>query len=475
MAEMDAQDAVPGANLTAAGSIAFEEKLFHALTRHARWTAGDQSLAREGPGREKSHAGHKGFAHPLPDRSTAATAWDWQAIGRAMGPTWSAESAMEATLGTGSGGLLPALTKRAGTTQTLASPEVLARLGIFVVKDFMTEEEEQAGLRALLGSDDSPPEVTWMPRETGGLHSYLGPSYIPNSGYKVDRKIPYTPIPDSLQVLQRRAEAVVCFAMDEQPHVKMPEAMEEAAARVRSALAAYGMTPATRAGHHGRFNQAFIQRYRRTDHVEDEVTRESLGMHFDARSENAEVVAGLSFGSEPGAIFFSRSGPRKGRPFPVSRARALQEAGEGVLLMLPRRSMYLFFGLARYYFKHGVPWCGPEDKSKPYDRCTVTFRSSVPEQFPARSEIRKQQRSRSPKRQRRLADFLVSPATAAANAPRDQVVVPLAPRACSWGAFQKPLQPAPVLGSHGMEAAPVIVDLALSSGSDVDDAEAAAV
>lgn len=137
-------------------------------------------------------------------------------------------------------------------------------------------------------------------------------------------------------------------------------------------------------------------------------------MHFDSRTENAEAVVGVSMGSEPGCIFFSRRGPRKAAAFPWEMARALESEGDGVFVQLPRRALYVFFGFARYHLKHGVPWCGPAGACgpEPYDRLTVTMRS-VPV-TPLRSNAgaaaeetsRAESLSREEKRQRTLAGSL---------------------------------------------------------------------
>lgn len=105
-------------------------------------------------------------------------------------------------------------------------------------------------------------------------------------------------------------------------------------------------------------------------------------MHFDQRSSHGEVIAGVNLGAEPGHIFFSRRGPRKGQAFPLRLAQQLQARREGLLLELPRRSVYLFFGFARYYLKHGVPFAGTEASQAAgqdhFDRVSLTWRA-VPE------------------------------------------------------------------------------------------------
>ncbi|CAE7201717.1 gsdA, partial [Symbiodinium pilosum] len=139
------------------------------------------------------------------------------------------------------------------------------------------------------------------------------------------------------------------------------------------------MSPATRGGNQSPLSQAFLQRYEShwQEGERSENTSQALGMHFDSRSANGEVVVGLNLGESGGHIFFSRSGPGKGQAFPLSVANNLEDRGEGILVKLPRRSLYLFYGFARFHLRHGVPWQNPAAQGS-YQRVTVTFRS-VPE------------------------------------------------------------------------------------------------
>lgn len=210
------------------------------------------------------------------------------------------------------------------------------------------------------------------------MFANFGPSYIPDSGYKVDQSVAFTELPEVLRPVRSRVEALVSLANPSCAGALEAAGVSEATAeRVCLSLRSYAMSSASRAGRQGPFSQAFVQRYQALDNpqddMEDENVSQALGMHFDSRGENGEVVAGVSLGAAPGAIFFSRRGPGKGRPFPLSVARELEGCGEGMLVMLPQRSLYLFYGFARFHLRHGVPWCGTPGTA--YDRFTVTFRS----------------------------------------------------------------------------------------------------
>lgn len=133
------------------------------------------------------------------------------------------------------------------------------------------------------------------------------------------------------------------------------------------------MTPAARSGNHERYNQLFVQRYEDmgAPRSEDLEVTQAIGMHFDQRSSYGEVIAGVNLGGEPGHIFFSRRGPRKGQPFPLSLANRLVKQKRGILLELPRRCLYLFFGFARYHLRHGVPFL---PRTGSFDRMSLTWR-----------------------------------------------------------------------------------------------------
>lgn len=334
--------------------------------------------------------------------------------------------------------------RRAGA-EALQDPSTLAQLGILVLRDFIGEAEEAHILRALRATGESA-VVPWTPRDGGGMHANFGPSYKPNSGFKVDRRACWTELPEVLSLVRTRAEALLGLPRVEPSDIgeiaKAAEISFKDAAAVRDALRTYAMSPATRAGRQGALSQAFVQRYRdlgsprkqyggdaevrlelpskreAQDAVRDASASQALGMHFDSRTENAEVVFGLSLGAEPGCIFFSRRGPKKSLPFPLRLARALQERGDGLLVDLPRRSLYLFYGFARYHLRHGVPWPGTLRRRRgaagaggpgngyagpAYDRLTVTFRS-VP--LPRRSSALGAGNEESKKQQRRSEEWM---------------------------------------------------------------------
>eukprot|EP00439_Symbiodinium_sp_Y106_P032420 s5808_g3.t2 len=76
-----------------------------------------------------------------------------------------------------------------------------------------------------------------------------------------------------------------------------PELLLEA----RRALAEFAMSPSTRAGRQGPLSQAFLQRYESSAQSDED----------------------------------------------------LEDRGEGILVQLPRRALYLFFGFARFHLRHG--------------------------------------------------------------------------------------------------------------------------
>ncbi|CAK9053085.1 Glucose-6-phosphate 1-dehydrogenase, partial [Durusdinium trenchii] len=317
-----------------------DESLFAALAKHPRHTAGSES-------------------HPMPDRCRIEDLFDWEAIAKEMGR--SEEELMNATFG-------PACGKRqarCGLLRARGSPEQLkeaamrAQLGIVVVPDFVKEEEEAAMLAEFLDPANAA-GLPWEKREGGGWHASFGPSFIPNAGYKVDRSKAFTELPRVLDTVRSRLHRLLRFEGDAE------------GSAVRSALQHFAMSPATRSGRQGQLSQAFLQRYELNDEEEICNRTQALGMHFDSRNANAEAVIGLNLGEDHGHIFFSRSGPHKGQPFPMALAKELEARGEGILVELPRRALYMFFGFARYHLRHGVPWSHP---TGPYRRVTVTLRS----------------------------------------------------------------------------------------------------
>ncbi|CAJ1378661.1 unnamed protein product [Effrenium voratum] len=345
------------------GAMCDESLLFAALAKYPRHTA-------PGP-----------TCHPLPDRTKVEELFDWPKVAEETG--MSTEEALAATFGPVVKGARRGLLRtRAATNATNgldgsaeAKAEALKRLGVLLVPDFVREDEEAQILRALLDQG----EVKWEDRQGGGgLHASFGPTFLRESGYKVDRNKAFTALPKVLDSVRLRAEALLAAKGAVNQEASTP-------------LGLYAMSAAAREGRQGPLSQAFVNRYESTGKESDR--NQALGMHFDSRNANEEVVVGLSLGEDLGHIFFSRSGPHKGQAFPLSLAKSLDAKGDGILVELPRRSLYLFYGFARYFLRHGVPWTGQE---RDYRRVTVTFRS-VPV-LPSKSSASKGQR--------KLADVL---------------------------------------------------------------------
>jgi len=345
-----------------------DEALFAALAKHPRHTLGVGS-------------------HPLPDRTRVEGLFDWDAVASELGGGRGSKDALDETFGAVKGkgqgrpGLLQTRVRRVGP-KGLRDPLARSRLGVLVIPNFVKEAEEADILV------HAKTEVHWEPRVGGGYHASFGPTFLPDSGYQVDRTKAFTALPGVLDSVKARAEKLLeSPALSESAFMKAccesdslvwescgpgPELLLEA----RRALAEFAMSPSTRAGRQGPLSQAFLQRYESSAQSDEaaQSKTQALGMHFDSRSANGEVVVGLSLGEDDGHIFFSRSGPAKGQPFPLSLAKDLEDRGEGILVQLPRRALYLFFGFARFHLRHGVPWHNPAAPGC-YQRVTVTFRS----------------------------------------------------------------------------------------------------
>ena len=314
-----------------------EEALFAALAKHPRHTLGVGS-------------------HPLPDRTRVEGLFDWDAVASELGagpagPAGRGSDALDATFGAVKGkgrpGLLQTRVLRLGL-EGLKDPLARSRLGVLVLPNFVQETEEAHILA------HTKTEVHWEPRVGGGYHASFGPTFLPESGYQVDRTKAFTALPGVLESVKARAEKLLeSPALNESAFMKAccepdslgwegcrPEVLLEA----RRALAEFAMSPSTRAGRQGPLSQAFLQRYESSESSE-ESKAQALGMHFDSRSANGEVVVGLSLGEDDGHIFFSRSGPAKGQPFPLSLAKNLEDRGEGILVQLPRRHGNCIFHL----------------------------------------------------------------------------------------------------------------------------------
>ena len=226
-----------------------EGALFAALAKHPRHTAGVGS-------------------HPLPDRCRVEELFDWAAVASELGQLAS-KDVVDATFGPvskkgGRPGLLQTRVLRNGRA-ALQDPAIRSRLGVLVIPDFVREDEEARILRDL--RCQSNPEVVWGRREGGGFHASFGPTFLPESGYKVDSSKPFTALPAALETVKLRAEKLLASPskneaafvneMSQESGVVPSESWQEA----RRALAEWSMSPATRGGNQSPLSQAFLQRY----------------------------------------------------------------------------------------------------------------------------------------------------------------------------------------------------------------------
>jgi len=231
----------------------------------------------------------------------------------------------------------------------------LPKVGILVQNEIVTEEEENAILAYLRRRD-----MVWQPREFHGLRANFGPTLTPQ--YTLHRSYRLTKIPQMLQSMRSKVLDFIRSSED---------------------LRRFAMTPYARRGQVEQsdghcFNQALLQRYQGGVHPEDP-SSQALPMHLDQRDLWAEVVAAVSLGS-PGHVFFSSSKP--GTLLTYTDMRRLVRRHEGILVQLPPRSMYAFFGLARYALCHGVAGLGDLPSGDTFDRITVTWRSVKPPRAP---------------------------------------------------------------------------------------------
>eukprot|EP00434_Breviolum_minutum_P006750 symbB.v1.2.005954.t1/scaffold351.1/size221948/5 len=346
-----------------------DEELLASLCKHPRCTAGKDG-------------------HPMPDRCRVEDLFDWEAIAKETNVT--TEDLIQRTFGCETRGKRPGLLRTFHARKAGAMERLRPQMGVLVLPEFVREEEESNILADFFAKGRGLP---WGEREGGGWHASFGPTFIPKSGYKVDRSKVFTELPTVLDSVRSRIEGLLSFKVSD-PYQQL----------VTESLQRYAMSQATRRGQQGPLSQAFVQRYESTGDVDLETCnrKQALGMHFDSRNANAEVVIGLSLGEDQGHIFFSRSGPHKGQAFPLSLAKALEAKGDGLLVQLPRRALYMFYGFARYYLRHGVPWT---PCAGAYRRVTVTLRSvPLPPTAPRRRKMEKE--TEHDAKQRRLMDVL---------------------------------------------------------------------
>uniref|UniRef100_A0A7S4UZV8 Uncharacterized protein n=1 Tax=Alexandrium monilatum TaxID=311494 RepID=A0A7S4UZV8_9DINO len=281
----------------------------------------------------------RGRAHPRMGFKEASGMFQWEAIAKELGV--SQEEAMRRAFGRGSKTyhFIPQRARIDGN---------LPKVGILLRNEVITEDEERSAMAYLRGAG-----VAWQPREHRGLRANFGPTLTPQ--YKVHRHYRLTKIPSALEPLRRKLLGLLTSSED---------------------VRRFAMTPRVRDGHIGHseeecFNQALLQRYQGGIDPAD-AHSQALPMHLDQRDDWAEVIAAVSLGS-PGHIFFSSSKP--GTCLTEREMLRLVRQRKGVLLRLPPRSAYAFYGFARYGLCHGVagPNGGPHGNG--FDRITVTWRS----------------------------------------------------------------------------------------------------
>lgn len=309
----------------------------------------------------------------MPDRCRVEDLFDWEAVAKET--KMSPEALLDATFGPGPrrAGLLRT---RRGTAQWPLTEEGRRQLGVLVIPDFVQGMKKPR---------------FWVISSILKLEQGF-----PGKNEKVDKSKAFTELPSALDSIRSRLQRLLRFDDFDADTVND--------AGVAESLRRYAMSAATRGGRQGALSQAFVQRYELDG---DEMTsnrKQALGMHFDSRNANAEVVIGLSLGEDQGHIFFSRSGPHKGQPFPLSLA--LEERGDGILVELPRRALYMFYGFARYHLRHGVPWHHDAARGG-YRRVTVTLRS-VPRPMPAAPAAKRRRKDGEDAKQRRLMEMLQS-------------------------------------------------------------------
>lgn len=277
-------------------------------------------------------------AHPKIGFKQVDGMFDWKAIASDL-KTSEAE-AMRRAFGPGrkSYGFIPNRVRLRGN---------LPQVGVLIGTEIITESEENAILEYLRRAD-----MNWQPREFYGERANFGPSLT--SQYKVSRKHKLTAIPPAFQSMRKNVLELIGASKD---------------------VNTFAMTPAARQGivghdDHDCFNQALIQRYRGGVSA-DEPFSQALPMHLDQRDDWAEIIAGVNLG-EAGHIFFSGSKPNTCHSY--AEMKKLAEQRQGILVQLPPRSVYVFYGFARYGMCHGVAGVdGCADDQ--FDRITVTWRS----------------------------------------------------------------------------------------------------
>jgi len=108
------------------------------------------------------------------------------------------------------------------------------------------------------------------------------------------------------------------------------------------------------------FDQAYIQRY--TPAEQPHEPGQTLGFHYDLRSEYAELIAGVTICGRGRLLLAPTQGSEAVAPHQLTRDNTAQRA-------LPPLSLYALTGMARYDLRHAVVQDGPEE------RISVTFRS----------------------------------------------------------------------------------------------------
>jgi len=108
------------------------------------------------------------------------------------------------------------------------------------------------------------------------------------------------------------------------------------------------------------FDQAYIQRYRAGQSTD--ACGQTLGFHFDARSDFAELIVGLSICGRGKLLLSMTQGAQECTPQQATRHNV-----KGV--PLPALSMYCLSGMSRYDLRHAVLQEGK------HERISITFRS----------------------------------------------------------------------------------------------------
>eukprot|EP00471_Norrisiella_sphaerica_P005860 CAMPEP_0184481670 /NCGR_PEP_ID=MMETSP0113_2-20130426/3225_1 /TAXON_ID=91329 /ORGANISM="Norrisiella sphaerica, Strain BC52" /LENGTH=350 /DNA_ID=CAMNT_0026860927 /DNA_START=218 /DNA_END=1270 /DNA_ORIENTATION=+ len=219
------------------------------------------------------------------------------------------------------------------------SKQNLTLYGFHLIENFVEAKEEEKLMGFIRGIKD------WKRREKvndGGEQMTYGVEFS-QPGYKIKKR---THIPGilndfGLKAMRRALEIETLGTYSCHSFDGSDDATAAAAAADDADSEGLGRNPPTStARNHSppTIDQIFLQKYTK---------RQSLGFHFDNRSEFGEIICGVSLGSDSMLLL----GATNGSPHASTSAAARPTVQA---IRVPKNSLYVFTGMSRYDLRHAV-------------------------------------------------------------------------------------------------------------------------